>query len=227
MTGYWKFLAAGSASPFAGFDWTAAGSRWVEAGAGTRGGGVEECRRGFHACRIRDLPYWLNDELWSIELETPVALAHKVVASRARLGDRVEGWTPELQRQLAVACIGRSAAHAVDELRDVGLLDAAPGLAEAVATRPERLDRAVLRTAAESAAAAAADEPRTRPAHRLALFVVDAVDYLDECPVATLAYIAARAANFRSRVEVDDPVAAERAWQSAWLAERLGLPPDR
>ena len=31
------------------------------------------CRRGVHACRPGDLPYWLNRDLWEVELEGELA----------------------------------------------------------------------------------------------------------------------------------------------------------
>jgi hypothetical protein len=40
-----------------------------------------------------------------------------------------------------------------------------------------------------------------------------------------MGYVAARAADARSRAECDDPFAEERGWQANWLAEHLSLAP--
>ena len=119
---HWKFLTAGGISPFAAFSWTQTAGRWVETES------AEGCRTGIHACRAEDLPYWLTDELWAIELETPIAAGHKVVAKRARLGEQVRSWTPDVAHELALACIARIAAHASAELRTAGLADQARDL---------------------------------------------------------------------------------------------------
>ena len=55
----YKFLDAGTA-PFTGFRWPA--DEWVEVTT------VAPCRGGVHACRVRDLPFWLGRDLWEIEL---------------------------------------------------------------------------------------------------------------------------------------------------------------
>lgn len=85
----YKFLAAGGIGPFSGFRWPR--GEWVEAG------GVEECRRGVHACRARDLPYWLGQELWEAELDGEIVEhERKLAASRGRLVRRRDEWAPPL-----------------------------------------------------------------------------------------------------------------------------------
>ena len=42
---------------------------WVEGGPDA----PAPCRRGVHACRPGDLPYWLNRDLWEVELEGELA----------------------------------------------------------------------------------------------------------------------------------------------------------
>jgi hypothetical protein len=72
-----KFLAQGEVSPFTGFRWPGPGA-WVNAQ-------VVRVDAWVHACRPGDLPYWLDDELWRIELDDPVREARYQVASpRAR-----------------------------------------------------------------------------------------------------------------------------------------------
>jgi hypothetical protein len=92
----YKFLDDGTVSPFAGFHWPV--GEWVDAA------GTDPCRRGVHACRERDLPFWLGRELWEIELRGDVAVhERKVVAPSGRLVRRLDGWNPELR-----AAFGRS-----------------------------------------------------------------------------------------------------------------------
>ncbi len=85
----YKFLAEGQVAPFTRFRWQV--GEWVEADA------VRPCGSGVHACRVRDLPYWLGPELWEIELEGEIVeQERKVVASRGLLVRRREEWTPSL-----------------------------------------------------------------------------------------------------------------------------------
>jgi hypothetical protein len=97
----YKFLAAGSIGPFTGFQWER--GRWVD------GAAADLCRAGIHACRVRDLPIWLGDELWEIELDGEVVEAErKLVATRARLTKRIERWTPEIARDFGRFCARRT-----------------------------------------------------------------------------------------------------------------------
>ena len=216
MTGlmFWKFLQHDGTSPFAGFDWRATAGRWVDTDE------REQCRTGIHGCRVVDLPYWLGQELWGIEIEDAAVSGHKVVGRRGRLGEKVAAWT-DSARDLTMACVGRTAHHAAEEQRSAGL-DGADELFALAQSFPSDPDGERLRTVARAAADDAARR-RRRQANRLAMLVVDCIDYLDEVPVATIAYIAARAANSRSTATDDDPYAAERAWQAKWMSDRLGL----
>lgn len=235
----WKFLRAGAVSPFTGYVWEP--QKWVDAMSATTPGRVSPCLAGIHACRTADLPYWLNDELWQIDLGHPVVeLDDKLVAPRARLVAQVEGWTPHCARELAVACVVRVAHHAECELRDRGMTAEAESIA-AVSTedalleiawsgeKPDSDPGSAPRSAPEVAVAArgcgdAAADQGARRAARLCGYVVDAIEALTVYPAASVAYIAARAANQRSSPNsADDPYRAERAWQANWLSKRLDL----
>jgi hypothetical protein len=97
----YKFLAAGATGRFTGFRWEA--GRWIEAEA------ADPCRAGIHACRVRDLPIWLDDELWEIELAGEViAGERKVVATRGRVTRRIEQWAPETAREFGRFCARRT-----------------------------------------------------------------------------------------------------------------------
>ena len=94
----YKFTRWGRRSPFTGFAWPV--GEWVDAG-----GDVELCANGIHACRPEALPRWIDDELWRIEVEDPRdELDGVVVARRARLVERIDGWNEEASRELARSC---------------------------------------------------------------------------------------------------------------------------
>jgi hypothetical protein len=97
----YKFLAPGAVGPFTGHRWEP--DRWLEVET------PETCRRGIHACRVRDLPIWLDAELWEIELGGDVVEQdRKVVASRGRLTRRIEAWTPSLAQRFGGFCARRT-----------------------------------------------------------------------------------------------------------------------
>jgi hypothetical protein len=192
-----KFLAAGAVGPFTGFRWPLPGARdaWVAAPAGA---GPE---RWVHACRPGDLPYWLADELWEVELggELHEAL-HQVASPRARLVEQVAGWDAGARRELAEACAWRA--------RDL----AAPHLSAAAGE--------ALAAARDLAALGAAARERGGGS-RIADYVATAAHYGATAGAATGAFVTATLA-----AEVGDGPAAgaaERAWQARWLAGRLAL----
>jgi hypothetical protein len=154
-----------------------------------------------HACRRGDLPYWLDDELWRVELAEPVREARYQVASpQARLVSMVAGWDPALGREYARACALRA--------RDLALPHLTPVLQEAL----DGLDD--LQAIADAVQAAGS------PAIA-AEYVSDAAHNALHVGPATTSYIACMLAS-----TVGPGLAAfeaERGWQARWLAERLGL----
>ena len=97
----YKFLAAGRLGPFTGFQWEP--GTWFDAPA------TDLCTRGIHACRVRDLPIWLHEELWEIELDGEVVEGdRKLVATRGRLTKRTERWTPEVAHEFGRFCARRT-----------------------------------------------------------------------------------------------------------------------
>jgi hypothetical protein len=97
----YKFLADGAVSPFTGFPWRI--DEWVDAGA------VAPCVSGIHACTVEQLPYWLAPELWEVELDGEiVSQARKLVAARARLVRRHDGWDGELREAFATDLLERT-----------------------------------------------------------------------------------------------------------------------
>ena len=136
----YKFLRAGAVGPFSGFPWPRPGpdgpGPWVEA-APFRG----TCGAGIHGCDADHLVYWLDRELWLVELDGEVAVADKkLIAPRGRLIRRLEVWDATLARALADACITRA--------RE--LADAAAG--EGAALARGYLDDAIVYSAVDVAA---------------------------------------------------------------------------
>jgi hypothetical protein len=97
----YKCLRPGRVGPFSGYSWPI--GEWIEAD------GAMLCMRGVHACRTTDLPFWLTQELWEIELEGQVRQeSRKLVADRGRLVQRVEGWNGESAMSFAEDCATRA-----------------------------------------------------------------------------------------------------------------------
>jgi hypothetical protein len=97
----YKFLADGAVSPFARFRWPV--GEWVDAAS------ADMCRLGIHACRVGDLPFWLDSELWKIELEGEVVEhPRKIVASRGRLIRRVDEWDASVRRDFGAWVLKRT-----------------------------------------------------------------------------------------------------------------------
>lgn len=107
-----KFLAAGAKGRFSKHSWSrpqgSAPGAWLEAT-----GPLKACTQGIHACRDTDLPFWLDDELWCIELDGELVHGKTmVVAQRGRLIERVVRWEDALRSQLGQLCCERTTAVA-------------------------------------------------------------------------------------------------------------------
>lgn len=108
-----KALQKGAVAPFSRFSWPVPDDRgpgtWVRARPAP-------CASGIHACLPEQLPLWLQDELWEIELDGTIeSLERKLVAERGRLVRRIDAWDADVLADYAVACRGRlvelAAAH--------------------------------------------------------------------------------------------------------------------
>jgi hypothetical protein len=176
---------------------------WVIGGAGT-----ELCQSAVHACRVRDLPWWLQDELWEAELDGEISTGrHKVMAPRARLLRRVDAWDAACAQRFADACALRARDHAATALDRAGAHHAGAQLRKATDNRAVREAARVWAGAAEAA--------------RIPVMMAgDAAIRARGGAAVVSAYIAAHAA-----ARVDGPAAhdAEREWQSEWLRAALAL----
>jgi hypothetical protein len=198
----YKFLRSGRTGAFSGFKWPEPGV-WVHTD-----GDMASCRRGIHACRLSDLPWWLADELWEIELDGPTQLdEHKILAPAGRLRSQIEGWTRACAQEYAEACAWRGRERAVQALVRTGRTNAADELAACTTLDDVRAVTCRLADAMSDM--------------KIILTVVGdgaASALAGDAPAS--AYIAAHAAK---RVDGAEGYAAERAWQSRWLVDRLAL----
>jgi hypothetical protein len=234
----YKFLSPGASGLYSGFLWprprNGEPGDWVGAG-----GPLTDCLHGIHACRLDDLPYWIDDELWTVELAGATEeRGRMVIAERGRLLDRVHAWTAEAALEFAQACALRARDQAARSLRRAGLSPEADQLA--------RLDRLeFVQTQAAFFATTA-----SRQAATAAAFAADAValawgkrpeswdgrpaaDRAAQSPGATaanLGFVVAHAAGREAASAGGEEAyisgfAAERRWQARWLVDRLALTP--
>jgi hypothetical protein len=218
---FFKFLRRGAIGPFSGMRWEP--GPWVRVD-----GPLEPCVRGVHVCRAADLPYWLDDELWEVEVAGDrIDGAAKVVVERARLGAPIEGWPRPAGIEFARDCLALVHRLATRELELANDRAADPLAAARDPTEAARLAREL------------ADEDlpaRRESAMRLLRLLADAADYAptDENDGAaagarSVAYIAAYAADRATVDRSERPPpgmsAFERecARQSLRLAGALGL----
>jgi hypothetical protein len=212
----YKFLRDGRVGPFSGVRWPPAGE-WLH--AAVTGRTARPCVDRVHACRVEDLPDWMDAELWHVELGGEVTVeCGKLVADRGRLLERVEVWDAALMAAFARACAFRARDAALTVLgaaspagAALAACDAAGELAAACAGLAD-LDPREERSAGYAAdgarhALGAIADPATAPTH-----------------AAVNGFIACHAAAFAE----DDlgAVGREREWQVRWLARRLGVQPD-
>lgn len=105
----YKFLREGHTGLFSGFTWPL--EEWVDVD-----GRLVPTRRGIHACRERDLAYWLDEELWVAELDGEILEDERMlVASRGRLVEKVESWDEDAMRALVDVCVARARAYPTGE----------------------------------------------------------------------------------------------------------------
>jgi len=101
----YKFLRADGSTVFSRFRWPLPGDEpgpWVEAN-------IDPCHSGIHACRAGDLPYWVGETLYEIELAGEIVEEHtKVIASRGRLLRRVTAWEDGVRDAFTHMCAERA-----------------------------------------------------------------------------------------------------------------------
>ena len=190
----WKFLSPGAVAPFTGIRWPLPGVGWME--------GRSKPDSRVHACALEDLPYWIDQELWVVELEGEVARARRqLVAARGRLVARVDEW-PAAEAEFTGACIERTRRRVIDALLAAGREDDAAVLSAPREPEAERQTALSIAGSGPAYVGYVADVIRRRP-------------YPGTC-----AYIAANAAAAIGNVRGHDQ---ERAEQAAWFSARFKL----
>jgi hypothetical protein len=105
----YKFLRTDGTGVFTRFAWPLPGGgpgEWVQAP-------ILACHSGIHACRVRDLPLWLGQELYEIELADRIVEERtKVVASCGRLVRRIDAWDDGTRAAYARDCADRAHGYA-------------------------------------------------------------------------------------------------------------------
>jgi len=203
----YKFLSAGAVAPFTGCRWPVpgptGGGEWVEAPD-------ERPEHGVHACRVRDLAFWLERELWRAELEDPVFEGQRqIIGSRGRLLERISRWNEEAARGFAEACAWRARERSVAALREAAFAEEADLLAGCSGLSE-------LRSISKGLSA------RSGLPAALAGYLAETIDFLLAGDSACSAYISARSAVVAEGGD-EDAFGAEREQQASLLAERLGL----
>jgi hypothetical protein len=101
----YKFLRADGSTAFSDFRWPlpdGTPGAWVEAP-------VVPCRSGVHACRAADLPFWVGESLYEIELDGEIVEeGMKVIAPRGRLFRPIEAWEDTTRDEYSHMCIARA-----------------------------------------------------------------------------------------------------------------------
>jgi hypothetical protein len=215
---WFKFLAAGGVGPFSGYRWPAlrasdAPGEWTTADAP-----LDPCRGGLHLCRQADLPFWVQEELYLVEVEGDV-VEHEsfVLARRARLTLRVAAWGREMAYGFSCDCAWRVRDHTADTLRRIGRNGDADVLLGCVTMDDLR-----------GAAGRLGNGDGTHVG-RLVGYTGDAATYAASgetgsgwaAAAATTAFIAAAAAGFAAGTGPGQAAAVERNEQAVWIAERV------
>ena len=216
----YKFLDHSGRAVFSGFRWPVPGPG-DDAGPWVETGGVVPCREGVHGCRPSALGFWLNEELWGIELAGDVVeVGTKVVAPRGRLVRRIGGWAGGAAREFAETTAFRARDTAIAFCRNASGLGS-DGL-EALAACTDYGELQTRALAAYESLPGGSEEQTSVG------FVRDAAHFLDVhiCHAPFISACAAgHAASARtgSRADWEAAVTAERSWQSAWITDRLAL----
>jgi hypothetical protein len=214
---WFKFLAGGAVGPFSGYRWPAPTGSDRPTDWTTCSGPLEPCRSGVHVCRWADLPFWISEELYTVEVEGAV-VEHEsfVLARQARLAHRVTSWTQDAAQRFSFDCAWRLRDHTAAALRRTGREDDAARLSGCVTL--DDLGRTTRRL----------DDGDGTDAGRLLAYTADAATYAAgaettsgwAAAAATTAFIAATAARFAELSGLTGPEATEeRLRQGRWIAD--------
>jgi hypothetical protein len=200
----YAFTDADRRSYVTGTIWPPVGE-WLEHGEAVR------------PCSADDLPWWLDEQLWEVELDGDVTpFGRALSAGRVRLVRRLDRWSAEVATELVAVCARRVRDVAARSLHEAGRERDAGALVRAES--PDEIEAVAM-------SVAHGDE-----AGRLAGLAADVVLYARDAqsPVraaGVAAYVAAfalaggdkRAPGYQEGFE------AERRWQAGWLKHHLSL----
>ena len=226
----YKFLSSDRVGLFSGVRWPEPGT-WLEADAE-----VERCASGIHAVHAEGLLGWIDDELWTCELDGIVEDdGRELVAERGRLLEQVATWNETAARDFARACAARGRDHVVEALRAEGHDDAATELAgldaedyvttapDLAARLPAEIGGLVLMAADTTALAEGRHLEAREPQLRSHLEAVADGGGTHGALAANVAFVVANSTAGLHPEGYEAGFAAERAWQLERLVERLGL----
>jgi hypothetical protein len=199
-----KFLGPGSVGRFSGHRWKP--GEWVEAALPGEGGGI-------HACRPQDLSWWIDAELWRIELDGHLReRPTQIEARRGRLLERVQRWDEQARVAFGLNCVFQTRDVSVAALRTLGHPDIADRLA-AAGSLPEMLEIASSLQAPTGFAG-----EMFGYAHDAAAAYTVRSNAAEASFMASVATAAARgdASGFDE----------ERRRESRWIADQVGIAPD-
>lgn len=200
----YKFLAPGRRHPISGVELPPPGA-WFAADHPAADG-----PEGVRAHLAADLASWVDEELWEVELDGERSvLPYSVVAARGRLVRRVEAWTPAVARAVAADAAWRARDAVAARLDAAGHADVAADVRAAGSLA----DLAAVAAARSAAAPAGWADP-------LGLVAEVGAEAAAAPVVVALLTATVAVAGWDAEAHL-----VERRWQSARIAERLGLPP--
>lgn len=231
-----KFLSEGQRGIFSDFRWplprNGTPGSWVTAGLP-----LEPCVNGIHVCREDDLPYWIDDELWMIELRGEVAAHDRmIVAEEGRLVRKIDSWNRETATSFAEACALRARGAAVEALRSAGRNDEAAALegttdlssiaeaAQTIVRSGVSAESTSVSFAADAAALARGARPDATPEDTASFGAPSS-----GAVAANLAYVVSHIVGCTGgppgSAEYEAAVGRERAWQRAWFHDLVAKSP--
>jgi hypothetical protein len=174
------------------------------------------------ACLVGELPYWIDDELWIVELTGDIEqTGHLRRGTAGRLLAEVVTWDATTADAFVESALNRIRDVAVAALRDGGW----PTVAQRLSAIDARDAGACGRLASEAAVVAGAVDELAADAPLALAETIGFLSDVEDCrgPRAGLAGYCAAHAVGRAGADYDAGFAAERARQACWLASRLGL----
>jgi len=105
---YYKFLTEDNRDEYSGYDYTPYLPKGSEPGEWLPEISIEnlkECADGYHACKPAQLLYWINAQLYEVELSGKIIDSDsKSYAQRMRFVRKVETWNEKTAQQFNIWC---------------------------------------------------------------------------------------------------------------------------